>query len=331
MKIRLTLAILMLLSIGCIAHSVVQEGDQYVIFHDWKYNNRQWSCSINVPVELYRYYQGRFHMSDDMVPFVLSDYDRSYIRGLVDSFREGGDEVGFTDKDNLLNVVSFVQSLRYVTDSESKGATDYVRFPIETLVDGEGDCEDLSILAAAILHEMGYGVLLVVLPDHLALAVNSGDDFDGTYYTYEGSKYYYLEVTNTGWNIGQIPKEFQNSRASLVPLAYRPRLRLVRCSYRHDSYYSFEKEVPFVLQCGLENPGPGPTEGLSMRVLFKTHRGTPVADRVFHLEDLLEGESSSFELQVVVPRPFRGRLEIRAEGVNFLDPEPLIFEDVALE
>lgn len=331
MRNRLTLVLLLLFSLDAVAHSVVQKGDQYVVSHEWEYNARKWNCSINVPVRLYRYYQGRAHMSDDMVPFVLSDYDRSCVRGLVDSFREGGDLVGYKDKDNLLNVVRFVQSLHYVTDLESKRVRDYVRFPMETLVDGEGDCEDLSILAATILHEMGYRVLLVVLPDHLALAVDCGDDFEGTYYVYEGSKYYYLEVTNTGWSIGQIPDEFRNSRATLVPLAYRPRLRLMRSSYQHDSYYSYEKEVPFLIRCELENQGPGQTEGLSVRVIFRTHRGVPAVERVYYLDELQEGESSSNELNVIVPRPFWGEIEIRAEGNNFLDPEPMFFENIELE
>ena len=331
MRTHLTFVLLLLLSVQCVAHSVVQMGDHYVISHDWKYNDKKWSCSINVPVQLYRYYQGRSHRSDDMVPFVLSDYDRNCVRGLVNSFWEGGRQAGYTDRDNLLNVISFVQSLRYVSDRQSKGELDYVRFPVETLVDGVGDCEDMAILAATILHEMGYGVLLVILPDHLALAVDGGEGFDGTYYMYEGSKYYYLEVTGVGWNIGQIPQEFRNSPASLEPLVYRPQLRLARCEFQHDSYYSTDLSVPFVIRCDLENPGPGQTKGLSVRVLFKTYGGTPVVERVFALDELLEGESTSCELRLAVPRPFWGEVEVRAEGANFSVQKSMMFENINLK
>ena len=230
-------------------------------------------CALNGAAqdydELYRYYQGRQHQSDDMVQFVLSDFDRASLSSLAESFNDLGD------------VISFVQSLRYVTDMESKGEDEYVRFPIETLVDGEGDCEDLSILAAAILHEMGYGVLLVVLPDHLALAVDCHDVDEGTYFTYQGRKYYFLEVTNPGWKIGQIPDEFRHSEATLIPLDYQPRIHLKRCSYSQDSYSLSATEVPYLVSLEVENFGPGTTKGLSIHLTFKTHGGYPVMDRMF--------------------------------------------------
>ena len=318
MKIRTTLALLLLAVMPCMAHSVEEDDGQYVISHEWKFQGKQWSCDLRVPVELYRYYQGRAHQSDDMVQFVLSDYDRGCVRSLAQSF-EG----------NMHNVISFVQSLRYVTDLESKGEDEYVRFPVETLVDGKGDCEDLAILAAAILNEMNYRVLLVQLPDHLALAVDCGSDVDGTYYEYEGSHYYYLEVTNVGWDIGRIPEEFSGSSATLVPLIYRPHLRLRQSSYRHDSYYSTDKEVLYVIRCELENRGPGATDDLSVRVTFKKRRGAIMVERVFRINDLLEGEVAEYELSLPVLRPFQGKLEIRAEGANF-GTESIKFENIDL-
>lgn len=329
MKSRLTIVLLLMCVLPCFAHSVVREGDNYKISHEWKHNGIQWSCSLNIPVTLYRYYQGRAHQSDDMVQFVLSDYDRDCVRSLVASFREGGVKANYSDRDNMGNVISFVQSLRYVTDPVSKGEQEYARFPIETLVDGLGDCEDMAILATTILHEMGYDVMLVILPDHMALAVACNERHEGTYYEYENRRYYYLEVTNTGWNIGQIPREFQSSQAKLVPLLYRPRLRLSHCSYRHDAYYSSAREVPYVLECELENAGPGTTEGLSVNVRFCTYNGVTVVERAFPLEELSEGVSGTCTLMVNVPRPFRGTLEIRTEGANF-GTESMKFENIDL-
>ena len=265
-----------------------------------------------------------------MVQFVLSDHDRQAVRSLVNSFREGGVKAAYTDRDNMGNVISFVQSLRYVTDLESKGDQEYVRFPVETLVDGVGDCEDMAILAATILHEMGYDVMLVILPDHMALAVACDEGCEGTYYDYGGRHYYYLEVTDAGWALGQIPDAFRSSQARLHPLLYRPRLRLNHCSYRHEAYYSTDREVPYQVQCDLENAGPGTTEVLSIRVRFSTYSGMTVVDRTFNLDDLEEGVSGTCTLNVSVPRPFRGTIEVRAEGVNF-DTETMVFENVELQ
>lgn len=329
MKTRLAFLFLLLLSLPCFSHSVEEKGGDYKISHEWNHNGRRWACTLNVPVELYRYYQGRAHLSDDMVQFVLSDYDRICIRNLVASFREGGVKASYSDHDNMGNVISFVQSLRYVSDRDSKGEQEYVRFPLETLVDGVGDCEDMAILAATMLHEMGYDVMLVTLPEHLALAVACDEGCDGIYYEYEDRRYYYLEVTNTGWDLGQIPKEYRSSQAKLAPLLYRPRLRLNHCSYRHEAYYSTDFEVPYLLECELENAGPGTTKGLSVRVRFSTYGGIAVVDRLFPLEELSEGVSGNCTLTVNVPRPFHGILEVRTEGANF-GTESIKFEDMDL-
>ena len=330
MKIRFVFILLFLAVLQGFAHSVVRNGDMYVVTHEWKYQDRQWSCSLNIPVELYRYYQGRAHQSDEHVKFVLSDHDRNCIKSLVSSFREGGAKVGYSSSDNMHNVISFVQSLSYVTDLESTGESDYIRFPVETLVDGVGDCEDMAILAAAILNEMGYGVLLVQLPEHLALAVNCGTEFQGSYYNYQGSRYYYLEVTNTGWDIGQIPDGYKNSQAQLIPLVYRPHMRIPHCSYSHDSYYTIDREVYYKVEFELENGGPGSTDGLTVRVLFVRHNGSVAVERTFHLDELQEGESGKYEVNIPVPRPFYGKLEIRMEGRNF-DRDSSSFNSIELD
>ena len=329
LKIRFTLVLLFLAVIQCVAHSVVEDGDQYIVTHEWTSQDRRWSCNLNIPVELYQYYQGRAHQSDEPVQFVLSEFHHDCMEALVRSFCEGGEKVGYSSSDNMRNVIRFVQSLRYVTDKESKGEDEYVRFPVETLVDGVGDCEDMAILAAAILHEMGYGVLMVQLPEHLALAVDCGSELEGTYYTYQGTRYFYLEVTHIGWDIGQIPDLYKNSTAKLFPLVYQPHMHFPLCSYRHDSYYSYDDEVVFEVKCDLENMGPGTTDGLSVRVLFERHNGTVAVERVFRLDELREGESGDYELKVSVPRPFYGILDIHCEGRNFVT-ESSAFDSVEL-
>lgn len=329
MRSRVILALLVLTVAQCMAHSVEKKGDQYVVTHQWSYRDRQWSCHLSISVDLYRYYQQRAHQSDQMVEYVLSDHDRQAVQSLVSSFREGGSQVGYSSSDNMRNVISFVQSLRYVTDLASKGEDDYIRFPVETLVDGVGDCEDMSILAAAILHEMGYRVLLVQLPEHLALAVNCGSELSGSYYNYQGSRYYYLEVTNTGWDIGQIPDAYKNSSVTLIPLIYQPHIRLTQCSYQQDSYFSSDTEVPYEVVCHIDNLGPGSTEGLSVRLLFRRHNGVKVVERVYPLNEMTEGNSGEFTLNILVPRPFYGKLEIQVEGDNF-NAESSVFNDIEL-
>lgn len=314
------------------AQSVPTENGYYKVKYSWNYEDVQWSFSVGVPENVYDFYRERTHYNDDLMHYVLSEYDRQYIREIVKSFRAGGEEWGFSDVDNVFNVVSFVQSLKYVSDESSRGEDEYVRYPIETLVDGMGDCEDVVILAASILHEMGYSVLLVMLPEHLALAVKYAKDFPGTYYEYGGDKYYYLEMTGEGWDLGQIPNQYKTEMAKLIPLANRPVVRLGRCGYQYDSYYSNVQTVDFKLECNIENIGPGQTQGLSVHVLVKPNErsNAVIAQQVYALQELPEASSATFQMTLPVPRPTQGVLEFRLEGQNF-NMDTLVIEDVELE
>lgn len=332
MRLKCFILFLFALCASAFGQAVRPEDGYYKLKYAWEFEEMQWSFSVGVDEELYGHYRSRTHYNDELVHYVLSEYDRPYIRDIVKSFRAGGEKWGFSDVDNLFNVVSFVQSLHYVSDKATKGEEEYVRYPIETLVDGCGDCEDVVILAAAILHEMGYDVLLVLLPEHLALAVKDDDDFPGTFYEYDGAKYYYLEMTDKGWDLGHIPTQYKDKQATLIPLVNRPVVRIARCSYQYDAYYMNATLVKFTLQCDLENRGPGATEGLSVHVFAKPNAKSNVvfAQQTYSLKELPEAGQATYQMVLPVPRPMHGVLEFRIEGENF-SAEPLVIEDVVLE
>ena len=72
----------------------------------------------------------------------------------------------------------------YTVDDETTPWNEYPRYPVETLFDRGGDCEDTSILTATILYEMGYDVALLILEDdnHCAIGISGGEGVFGTYY-----------------------------------------------------------------------------------------------------------------------------------------------------
>jgi len=314
------------------AQSVEPEDGYYRVNYSWDYKDVQWSFSVGVPEAIYDYYRGRTHDNDDLMHFVLSEHHRDYIREIVKSFRTGGEEWGLSDMDNLFNVVAFVQSLQYVTDEASKGVEDYVRYPIETLVDGVGDCEDVVILAASLLHEMGYSVILLSLPEHLALGIKYDPKYRGTYYKYEGEKYYYLEMTSPGWELGQVPPSIEKKCAKLIPLVDRPAVQLGRCGYWHDEYFAFADRVDFEIICEVENKGPGATQGLSIQVVVKTDAKAreTFANQTFNLEDLPEAGQATFRLKLPVTRPANGVIVIRLKGQNF-DTDTFVLEGLELK
>ena len=83
------------------------------------------------------------------------------------------------------------------------GRDEYWKYPVETLIDKEGDCEDTSILFCAIAKQMGFDTCMILYPGHMAAGVNL-DGLSGYYYTFYANHYYYCETTNRDWCIGDV-------------------------------------------------------------------------------------------------------------------------------
>ena len=113
----------------------------------------------------------------------------------------------------LGHTLAFVQQcIRYAHDRSTQDTIiEYPKYPLETLLDKNGDCEDKAILAASLLARMGFTVALVVLPTHVALGIAGIEQAYGTCVTdpTTGLNYLYTETTGPGWLPGEVPPEFQ--------------------------------------------------------------------------------------------------------------------------
>lgn len=150
--------------------------------------------------------------------YVTHPLDDAYLGQLVTKIQEAARQESYSEFETVAFAASFVQSLPYVSDNVSTAYDEYPRYPIETLVDNGGDCEDTSILMASLTKGMGYGVVLLSFPRHLAVGVAGGEGVYGSYWEYEGRRYYYLETTGIGWEIGEVPAEYQTARASVYEM-----------------------------------------------------------------------------------------------------------------
>jgi len=186
--------------------------------YTWTYKG-SWTWEGSMPKSLYQYYQGIPRPpTQNYSVYVTHPLDDIYIEQLVGKIQKAAQEAGFSEYETVEFAASFVQSLPYTADSVTTPYDEYPRYPIETLVDRGGDCEDTSILLASLIDKMGYGVVLIELPDHCAVGVKCGENVYGTYWEYEGSKYYYIETTNEGWEIGELPEEYENTSAHIYPM-----------------------------------------------------------------------------------------------------------------
>lgn len=189
----------------------------------WDYGGKHWIWELMIPKTAYTYYPNlKRPPTDDYSVYVTDPADDAFISNLAAQLKEAAAQEKYSPKQTVEFAIAFVQNIKYASDNISKGVKNYPRYPLETLVDQEGDCEDHSILLASILKEMGYGVVLIHIPgEHVAVGVK-GSDLPGAYYEYEGARYYYVETTASGWSIGEIPNKYLWTKARILPLVPRP-------------------------------------------------------------------------------------------------------------
>jgi len=197
--------------------------DVYVKQHyEWEYGYSEWSWDLNIPLALYLDYRSLHRPTDfdDYVKLSLDSGDDYYIENIVEALEEAADKKGFSKYETVEYVISFVQSLPYTEDDVKTSWDEYPRYPIETLFDRGGDCEDTSILVVALLDEMNYDVCLLILEneEHCAIGIAGGEGIYGSYYEVDGTKYFYLETTGEGWEIGEVPSSIVDHTAYIYPL-----------------------------------------------------------------------------------------------------------------
>ena len=129
-----------------------------------------------------------------------------------------------SDEEKAESILKFVHSIPYEKDADT-----YAKYPIETLAEGSGDCEDLSILTATLMKAAGLDAVLFSLPGHVAVGVSllEKPQMQGTigWVNYNGKRYYYCETTGTiwpddpvPWKVGQIPEEYAGVKINVLEI-----------------------------------------------------------------------------------------------------------------
>ncbi len=188
--------------------------------YDWTYLGSKWTLNVDIPEDLCRYYCQKSRVVNrlhDYSAYVTHWLDDALIGNLGDKIKEAAEKQGLGKWETVNLAASFVQSLPYTSARATTSHADYPRYPVETLLDNGGDCEDTSILLAAILKKMGYDVVLIVVligpPPHMAVGVRGEEGVNGTYWEHEGKNYLYLETTVNGQKLGESPPAYIEAKA----------------------------------------------------------------------------------------------------------------------
>lgn len=279
----------------------------------WNYDGEVWTLSLHVPEYLYEYYANRTRVpNEEYSVYVTHPYDDEYISTIVGKFVEIATQEGYDEVQTIDLIIGFVQSLPYASDNVTTPFDEYPRYPVETLVDGGGDCEDTSILTAALLKAYGHDVVLVSLPEHMALGVNV--DASGVYYLYEDVNYFYLETTGEGWGIGDFPEEFEGDLAYLYPLNPIP-----ICVLTWSASIAGDR---LIVAATVENVGTAEARGIKIFAGFDVGYGLILNPRESEFFDLGVEEVSSLDLFLSVPLEKRMRLVVRV-----LDPWGMVLDE----
>ncbi len=191
--------------------------------YSWSYGGKEWTWEFGVHQSMYDYFKEMPRPpTADYSVYVTNPLDDSYIDRLVENINKAAAKENYSEYQTVEFATAFVQNLPYTVDSATSPFDEYPRYPIETLVDNGGDCEDTSILLASILNSMGYGVILIELPGHCAIGVKGEGNIYGSYWEYAGEKYFYIETTGPDWAIGELPDEYAEASADLYPMVPVP-------------------------------------------------------------------------------------------------------------
>lgn len=172
--------------------------------------------TVSVTDTLYEYYSSQDHnlYSYDFSKFVTPDALKPVADDLWSIYSN--------EEDFANGVLMIMHQIPYVESKPQK-------YPVETIVENEGDCDLYSIIAASIMKAGGLDVVLLLLEyhDHMMVGVHLPESpkdarTQAYFYKYEEKKYYVAETTGgnweTGWRVGECHESLQSASAKIMPL-----------------------------------------------------------------------------------------------------------------
>ena len=205
----------------------IQVEGNATIHYEWKWNGETYTCSLDIlysDVEYYRDYYDVSQRQQDIYgghqrDMTFVTYTDKYIVQLAEILVQMTE--GLSDYQRVDFVLAFCQGIGYEDDQIYMGYEEYWKFPLETLYDHGGDCEDTSILMAALCKAMGYDCCLLLLPGHMAVGVVLEGDppIEGAFHmsgNLSGPTYYYCETTSPDFRIGMVPSNVNINEGTMV-------------------------------------------------------------------------------------------------------------------
>jgi hypothetical protein len=174
---------------------------------------------VSIPSSLYEYYSGKTPVlasDDEYATLVTPDA----VKPIAENIRNITSDSSRRDEDFANAVLSLVHQIPY---NDTK-----LNYPIETLVENEGKCDTLSLLAASIMKAGGLDVVLLYFKGvhHINVGVYLPYKPHTTYwwltptgYEFNGKTYWIAECTPAmDWKVGDVPPLLSDQQPSIISL-----------------------------------------------------------------------------------------------------------------
>jgi hypothetical protein len=216
-KTTATLLIVILL-IGVIAPLAFSETYNYSYDCNAQFGINNHEINISVPQSLYDYYLTKTHSlrnESDYQNFVTPQV----MTAIAADIRNMTSSETYNDEEFANAVLTLVHEIPYVTSD--------VKYPVETIVDNQGDCDTVSVLAASILKAGGLDVVLFYYPKaaHMNIGIHLPNTPYSTWmtppksYEYNGTEYWMAECTpKAEWQVGDQPESLASETPMIIPL-----------------------------------------------------------------------------------------------------------------
>ena len=179
--------------------------------------NITYELNVAIPETLQEYYSEKSHRltSSSGFPNFVTPYA---LQPIADRLWEIYDN----PEDFANGVLMITHQITYVETTPPK-------YPVETMADGQGDCDLFSFIAASILKAGGLDVVLLYYEaqSHMNIGVHLSSTPENIrdspcYVTHDGERYYVAECTGgnwqEGWRVGECPPDLKQVSTEVVTL-----------------------------------------------------------------------------------------------------------------
>lgn len=226
------ITILSVLLLGLLVPSYCFAADSMYTYWLRSDGSNRYELTVSVTSSLYEHYQSKDHWvhSYEFAKFVTPYALKPIADSLWSIYND--------DEDFVNGVLMITHQIPYEESAPQK-------YPVETIVENEGDCDLFSFIAASVMIAGGLDVVLLYYEEHIHMNVgvnlsHEPNDARSTisYFTFEGKRYYMAETTGdnweNGWRVGECPDLLKGATANIITLEAAEQLSpgQVSASYR---------------------------------------------------------------------------------------------------